>query len=73
MSDVEEFKWTDTDAVVVTSVRAIAVYRNAAGDIVVRQEAFERGEDDAFVVIPLKLRTCRGKGNQCRRKRGSFR
>ena len=51
----EEWKWHDDDAkesVVIEAVRAIAVYTNPRGDIVIRQESTDHGDDDGVVVIP---------------------
>lgn len=51
----EDFKWDDSSesAIVFRSVDAIAVYRNKADDIVIRQQS-RIGEDDSFIVLPEK-------------------
>lgn len=51
------FTW-DKESTVVDSVRAIAVYTNTAGDIVIRQESTghgDHGDDDDVIVIPRRL------------------
>jgi hypothetical protein len=47
-----EFSWRDANSIVVHSVSAIAVYMNPDGDVVIRQQATQYGEDDPFIVIP---------------------
>ena len=46
------FSWNDSDSIVIERVRAIAVYPNADGNIVVRQQADGYGEEDAIVIVP---------------------
>ena len=52
----EEFDWNKTeDAIVVKPRRAVAVYTNPAGDLVIRQERMEYvDQDDPFVVVPIE-------------------
>ena len=55
MGDGNKFEWSDVDAVVVPSIRAIAVYTNPSGEIVIRQEGdgeYLFGGQDPFIVIP---------------------
>ncbi len=54
MSDT--FNWNDLgdSERVVETVRAVAVYRNERGDIVIRQERDWNEEEDSFVVLPVK-------------------
>jgi len=51
----EDFDWTaearDGGSVVLREQRATAVYRNPAGDLVIRQERSWNEEEDPFVVI----------------------
>jgi hypothetical protein len=44
-----DFDWCDDDAVAVREQRAIAIYLNPAGDIVIRQQTWR--DEDPFVVI----------------------
>jgi len=49
-----DFKWYGEDAdpnIVIPSTQAIAVYRNPANDLVLRQED-PNGGDDSVIVIP---------------------
>lgn len=50
----EEFSWQREEAVIIKRTDAIAVYRNSAGDVVIRQEGTGFGDnpDDQIVVIP---------------------
>lgn len=51
----EEFDWSELDdlSIIQETVRAVAVYENPKGDIVIRQEADERlSNADDFVVVP---------------------
>jgi hypothetical protein len=50
--EAEEFKWDDDEAVVVKTVHAVAVYRNAADEIVIRQETRTYDDEDPFIVVP---------------------
>jgi hypothetical protein len=45
---------SEREATVISSVRAVAVYSNSHGDVVVRQEGSGYGDDpeDAVVVVP---------------------
>lgn len=52
--DVWNWNQRENDSVVLPSMRAIAVYTNPAGDIVVRQEDPLEGRDQ-IVVIPRKM------------------
>jgi len=47
-----EFNWSDGRALAVKRVCALAIYRSAEGDIVIRQQGPD-GEEDTVVVIPL--------------------
>lgn len=51
---MDDFKWHDNDGVVARSYGSIAVYTNAYGDLVIRQENFSYGgrQDDIVVAIP---------------------
>jgi hypothetical protein len=54
---VRDFNWYDdeaNDCIAIRSMRAVAVYVNTAGDIVIRQEAGNGGEDD-MVVVPVSF------------------
>jgi hypothetical protein len=51
-NEAAAFDWSDADRVVVKRVDAIAVYRNAEGDLVIRQEG--RGGTDACVTVPAR-------------------
>ena len=53
----EQFDWRDNGTVAVKRVYALAVYKSAEGDIVIRQQRSE-GEEDTVVVIPLGFATC---------------
>ena len=48
----DEINWDDDATVVVKEIRPVAVYRNSYGQIVVRQQAFDRDEDDPFITLP---------------------
>jgi hypothetical protein len=50
--DPAEFNWSDRRALAVKRVCALAIYRSAEGDIVIRQEGPD-GQEDTVVVIPL--------------------
>ncbi len=52
----EEFDWNKAEeAIVVKSRRAVAVYTNPTGDLVIRQERMEYADqDDPFVVVPIE-------------------
>ena len=47
-----DFNWSDGRALAVKRVCALAIYRSAEGDIVIRQQGPE-GAQDTVVVIPL--------------------
>jgi hypothetical protein len=50
----KDFSWLDEkDSVAATSQAAIAVYQNADGDVVIRQQA-SYGEDDHIIVVNQK-------------------
>ena len=49
--DVNNFDWCEDDSVIMQEQLAVAVYRNRAGGIVIRQEARSFDEDDNFVVL----------------------
>ena len=53
MAEASDFSWSDDALVVVKRVDAIAVYRNAEGDVVIRQER-RSGDDDNMVVVPAQ-------------------
>lgn len=48
-----EFNWNSDDSVVIPTTKGIAVYVNKNGDIVIRQQASDYGEDDSVVIVPL--------------------
>jgi hypothetical protein len=52
MSDEQEFKWDDDEAVVVKPVQAIAVHRNDLNHVVIRQERVAYQDDDPYIVVP---------------------
>jgi hypothetical protein len=47
----DDFDWTDKDSVVVPSQEAIAIYENAAGNVVIRVQRAWNEDEDAFIVI----------------------
>ena len=48
----DDFKWEpENGAIVVAEQRALAVYRNDWGQVVIRAAATEYGEPDAFIVV----------------------
>jgi hypothetical protein len=49
----DDFNWSEDALVVVKRVDAIAVYRNPAGDIVIRQERRD-GDEDSIVIVPAQ-------------------
>jgi hypothetical protein len=51
VSEDKEFKWSETDSVVIRAVEALAVYTNPTGDVVIRQQN-SMGDEDHFIVIP---------------------
>lgn len=54
MSDA--FKWDmaqESGSLVFPSAQGLAIYRNPAGDVVLRQEAAPTDEDDTFIFIPV--------------------
>jgi hypothetical protein len=53
MAQVNDFSWSDPRSIVVKRVDAIAVYKNADGDLVIRQEN-PTGEEDRVVVVPAQ-------------------
>lgn len=53
MEETEVFDWSDKKSVVVRRVDAIAVYKNAEGDIVIRQQRADVPVD-AVVTIPAQ-------------------
>jgi hypothetical protein len=50
----ENFTWNElkNDDVIVPSVRAVAVYENQAGEIVIRQERSWSEDEDPVVIVP---------------------
>ena len=50
-ADSADFDWYNDDVIAVREQRAIAVYFNPAGNIVIRQQAWP--DEDPFVVISL--------------------
>jgi hypothetical protein len=46
-----EFKWNDTESVVVKQQDAIAVYANPHDDVVIRRRQAWNEDDDVFIVI----------------------
>jgi hypothetical protein len=55
MTNEEQFSWNalDESERVVDSVRAVAVYRNPKGDVVIRQERDWNEEEDSFIFLPI--------------------
>jgi len=51
MSETERFDWAGDDAVIVPAQRALAVYANPRGDVVIRAERDEYEEDDPFICV----------------------
>ena len=49
---LDDFKWDEED-VVIQQVDAIAVYRNAHGDLVIRQRD-SVSKDDSVIVVPMQ-------------------
>ena len=49
--DFDDFNWHDDPSVVLRSQPATAVYHNAAGHLVIRQERSWSQEDDPYVMI----------------------
>jgi hypothetical protein len=52
MIEPNDFNWSSR-RVVVKPVDAIAVYKNADGDVVIRQQARPPNQQDSLVVVPL--------------------
>ena len=53
---MSDWSWLEEDKngnVVFPSMRAVAVYTNVQGQIVIRQEALEGQESDQIIAIPL--------------------
>ena len=51
----DEFDWSDVESeTLFQSVGAVAVYENPHGDIVIRQQAVGYGDEDKYVVVPVK-------------------
>jgi hypothetical protein len=50
----QEFTWSNDEDSIVVADRGIAVYRNYAGEIVVRQRSIFERDDDLFIVIERK-------------------
>lgn len=51
---MSDWNWSGTEekeSLVVKSVQAIAVYSNASGEIVIRQQS-ALGDEDSFIIIP---------------------
>lgn len=46
-----DFEWSTDDDVIVREQAAIAVYRNAAGGVVIRQERAWEEDSDVFIVV----------------------
>lgn len=51
MSDADRFDWADDASVIVLAQLAVAVYRNARGDIVIRQQADWGDDEDKWVIL----------------------
>jgi hypothetical protein len=51
MAQSNDFSWSDQRLIAVKRVDAIAVYKNAEGDLVIRQED-PKGEADKIVIVP---------------------
>ncbi|HYC47670.1 MAG TPA: hypothetical protein VED01_19515 [Burkholderiales bacterium] len=50
MQEAEQFDWSDKAAIVVRRVDPIAVYTNADGDIVVRQQPSNTAADSVITI-----------------------
>lgn len=50
---MSNWDWSDKSDLVIEPVRAIAVYENQAGQIVIRQEGIN-GEQDSIIVFPAR-------------------
>lgn len=48
---MNDFSWSNHDAIVVAPVAAIAVYINLDGDVIIRQQV-GLGDEDSFIIIP---------------------
>lgn len=70
-TDSVDFDWSQAaDDLLQPTTAAIAVYFNPRGEVVIRQQALEYGEEDSFVYLPFnkvrplieKLRTLLDEG-----------
>ena len=53
-TDFVDFEWSEAgDDLLQPTTAAIAVYFNPRGDVVIRQQAVEYGEEDSFVCVPF--------------------
>ena len=48
-----DFDWT-TDAVVFPSTAGVAVYQNAQGSLVIRQQQSALEDEDTWIVVPIE-------------------
>lgn len=53
MADTDGFDWSTQKSIVVKRVDAIAIYKNKAGDIIIRQER-STTDDDAVITVPIQ-------------------
>ena len=53
MTEANDFSWSDEALIVVKRVDAIAIYKNPAGDLVIRQER-RSGDEDNVVIVPVQ-------------------
>ncbi|RZZ85666.1 hypothetical protein [Pseudoxanthomonas winnipegensis] len=53
MSEQDSWSWSkDSSDVVFPSMQGVAVYRNEAGSVVIRQQAGPLDDEDSFIVVP---------------------
>jgi hypothetical protein len=55
-NDETDFDWDSTDGeIIIAPVRAVAIYSNPRGDVVIRQESTTGNhlQDDPFIALPL--------------------
>lgn len=53
---MDDFSWSGTDSLVIPRTDAVAVYENTDGDIVIRQQALDAGDDDCVIVQRRNVR-----------------
>lgn len=49
-----KWDWNSVEDVIIPSVRAVAVYTNPNGDVVIRQED-GMGEEDSYIILPRSM------------------